>query len=182
MESQQLPLSTDLVEQRIFLIRDQKVMLDSDLASLYGVTTKAFNQAVRRNISRFPDDFMFQLSAEESENLRSQFVTSNLISQNGISKDGRGGRRYQPYVFTEQGVAMLSSVLRNERAIQVNIAIMRAFIKLRSILAEHKELAKKVEELEKDTKSSFEAVIELIDKYLKPPSKPKLKIGFRTEK
>jgi hypothetical protein len=125
------------IERRIYFVRGQKVMTDDDLAVLYRVPTKAFNQAVRRNIHRFPADFMFQLKAEEVENLRSQIVTSSW-----------GGRRYLPFVFTEQGVAMLSSVLKSDRAIQVNIAIMRAFVKLREILETHRELAQRLEELE----------------------------------
>jgi uncharacterized membrane-anchored protein YjiN (DUF445 family) len=125
------------IEKRIHFIRREKVMIDIDLAALYRVPTKAFNQAVRRNMLRFPADFMFQLTSDETENLRSQFVTSSW-----------GGRRYLPFVFTEQGVAMLSSVLKSDRAIQVNIAIMRAFVKLREVLATHKELAQRLEELE----------------------------------
>jgi hypothetical protein len=117
------------IERRIYIVRGQKVLIDNDLALLYRVPTKIFNQAVRRNMARFPADFMFQLSSDETENLRSQIVTSSW-----------GGRRYLPLVFTEQGVAMLSSVLKSERAIQVNIAIMRAFVKLRELLATHKEL------------------------------------------
>jgi phage regulator Rha-like protein len=128
------------IEKQIFLIRGQKVMLDSHLALLYGVSTKRLNEQVRRNISRFPDDFMFQLTQAEYELLRSQIATS---------KYGSGGRRYLPLAFTEQGVAMLSTVLNSERAIQVNIAIMRAFVKLRQILATHKDLVHKLEELEK---------------------------------
>ena len=116
----------EVVERKVYLIRGQKVMLDSDLATLYGVPTKRLNEQVKRNRKRFPADFMFQLTAQETETLRSQFATS---------KDKRGGRRTRPYVFTEQGVAMLSSVLNSERAIQVNIAIMRAFVRLREILA-----------------------------------------------
>jgi hypothetical protein len=161
----------ELIEQRIFLIRGQKVMLDSDLAALYGVTTFNFNKAVKRNSARFPEDFMFQISKEEFDLLRFQI---------GMSNPGRGGRRYLPYVFTEHGVAMLSSVLRSERAVQVNIAIMRAFIRLRSILAAHKELARKIESLEKETKATFKVVFDLINKYLKPPADQKNKIGFRT--
>jgi hypothetical protein len=125
------------IEQRIYFARGQKVMTDTDLATLYRVPTKAFNQAVRRNVQRFPADFMFQLNGEETENLRSQIVTSSW-----------GGRRYLPLVFTEQGVAMLSSVLKSDRAIQVNIAIMRAFVKLREILDTHRKLARRMEELE----------------------------------
>jgi len=125
------------IERRIYFIRGQKVMTDDDLAVLYRVPTGTFNQAVRRNIQRFPADFMFQLTSDEAEILRSQFVISSW-----------GGRRYLPFVFTEQGVAMLSSVLKSDRAIQVNIAIMRAFVKLREVLATHKELARRLEELE----------------------------------
>ena len=126
------------IERRIYFVRKQKVMIDNDLADLYRVTTGTFNQAVRRNMARFPTDFMFQLTADEAENLRSQIVISSW-----------GGRRYLPFVFTEQGVAMLSSVLKSDRAIHVNIAIMRAFVNLREVLATHKELALRLEELEK---------------------------------
>lgn len=159
------------IERRIFLIRGQKVMLDSDLAELYRVATKAFNQGVKRNLARFPKDFMFRLTIKEAENLRSQIVTSNW-----------GGRRHLPYVFTEQGVAMLSSVLHSERAVQVNIAIMRAFVKLREILTTHRELAQKIEELERkyrqhDTK--IQAVFDAIRQLLEPPPvPPKRRIGF----
>ena len=118
------------IQEMIYVIRGQRVMLDSDLAKLYGVETKVLNQAVKRNLKRFPVDFMFQLSSEEHELLRSQFVTST----------GRTGRRYAPYAFTEQGVAMLSGVLRSERAVEVNIEVMRAFVRLRRIITEHEEL------------------------------------------
>src|SRR6266404_7122301 len=147
-------------------------MLDADLAELYGVETRALLQAVSRNQKRFPEDFMFQMSKEEYELLRSQIV---------ISKKGRGGRRYLPYVFTEQGVAMLSSVLRSKRAIQVNIAIMRAFVRVRELLATHKDLAAKIEALERkydehDTtiKEVFEAIRQLM-----APRLPRRQIGFR---
>jgi len=146
------------IERRIYFIRGQKVMIDNDLADLYRVTTGTFNQAVRRNMARFPADFMFQLTADEAEILRSQIVISSW-----------GGRRYLPFVFTEQGVAMLSSVLKSDRAIQVNIAIMRAFVKLREILATHKELALRLEVLEKkflkhdgDIRDVFEAIRALL--------------------
>ena len=135
-------LPSERIERSILLIRGHKVMLDADLAELYGVETRALLQAVSRNQKRFPEDFMFQMSKDEYELLRSQIV---------ISKKGRGGRRYLPYVFTEQGVAMLSSVLRSERAVQVNIEIMRAFVRLRELVATHKDLARKLETLEKDT-------------------------------
>jgi len=126
------------IETRIFMIRGQKVIVDSDLADLYRVATKVFNQGVKRNLKRFPKDFMFRLTGKEIKILRSQIVTSSW-----------GGRRSQPYVFTEQGVAMLSSVLNSERAVQVNIAIMRAFVKLREILTTHRDLAEKIEALER---------------------------------
>src|SRR5215213_1292305 len=127
-----LVVPVEVIARRIYLIRGQKVMLDFDLAELYEVPTKVLNQAVRRNLSRFPEDFMFRLTKEEAESLRSQIVTSNegLRSQSVTLKEGRGGRRYLPYAFTEQGVAMLSSVLKSERAVEVNIAIMRTFVQL----------------------------------------------------
>ncbi len=161
------------IENKILLIRGQKVMLDADLAELYGVETKVLMQAVKRNISRFPHDFMFQLSEEEYALLRSQFVTS---------KRGRGGRRYAPYAFTEQGVAMLSSVLRSERAVQVNILIMRAFVKLRQILASHKDLARKLDEMEEKYDAQFKVVFDAIRELMAPPGKKKKQvkhIGFR---
>src|SRR5215475_2023080 len=132
-------LPVEIIERKIYLIRGQKVMLDRDLAEMYGVPTKQLNQQVRRNISRFPRDFMFQLTAAEDSHLRSQIVTS---------KKSRGGRRYAPFVFTEQGIAMLSSVLNSERAIQVNISIMRTFVKLREALHNSGELARRLKELE----------------------------------
>jgi ORF6N domain len=144
-------------------------MLDADLAFLYGVSTKRLNEQVRRNRSRFPDDFMFQLTAEEVRSLRSQFATS---------KQGRGGRRYAPLVFTEQGIAMLSTVLNSERAIQVNIEIMRAFVRLREMIATHKELARKLEPLEKRYDAQFKVVFDAIRELMKPPESKKRKIGF----
>src|SRR5438445_12942979 len=130
------------VERRILLIRGQKVMLDADLAELYGVPTKSLNLAVKRNAERFPEDFMFQLTGDEAAGLRFHFETS---------KTARGGRRYRPYAFTEQGVAMLSSVLRSLRAVQVNIAIMRTFVQLRRLMDSDRDLARKIEALEKNT-------------------------------
>jgi hypothetical protein len=135
----QLPVPIELIERRIYLIRGQKVMLDSDLSELYQVTTGNLNLAVRRNLDRFPEDFMFQLTKEEFENLRLQFASSS---------SGYGGRRYLPYAFTEHGVAMLSSVLNSDRAVQMNILIIRAFVKLRELLATHKDLAQKIEKLD----------------------------------
>ena len=160
------------IENKILLIRGEKVMLDKDLADFYGVETKVFNQAVKRNIERFPDDFMFQLTVYEAEylekeevinpNLRSQIVTSrrknnedsqSLRSQNATSS--WGGRRYCPYVFTEQGVAMLSSVLRSKKAIEVNILIMRSFVKIRKLVYSYKELADKIRKIEKEQNKKF---------------------------
>jgi hypothetical protein len=128
------------IESRIYLIRDKKVMLDRDLAALYGVSTKVLNQAVKRNEKRFPDDFMFQLTAIEEEHLRSQIVTSNM---------GRGGRRYLPYAFTENGVSMLSTVLNSETAVMVNIQIMRAFVRLRNLVADNSGVRKAIADIEK---------------------------------
>jgi hypothetical protein len=142
------------IENMIYLIRGQKVMLDKDLAKLYEVETKVFNQAIKRNIQRFPEDFMFQLNFQEFTNLRSQIVTSSL---------DYGGRRYLPYVFTESGVAMLSSVLKSERAISVNISIMRIFIRLRSYLLLENSVEKKLDDLEKGTNQIFKVVFERLD-------------------
>ncbi len=166
-------LPMEVIERKILLIRGQKVMLDSDLAELYGVETFNLNKAVKRNIDRFPEDFMFQLSKEEADSLRFQI---------GMSKEkGRGGRRYLPFVFTEQGVAMLSSVLNSKRAVQVNIAIMRVFVKLREMIASNKELAKRLDELEKKYDAQFRVVFDAIRQLMTPPEKPRRKIGFRQE-
>ncbi|MGH9943367.1 MAG: ORF6N domain-containing protein [Pyrinomonadaceae bacterium] len=184
---QQIAIADDFIERRIYVIRGQKVMLDSDLAGLYGVQTIVFNQAVRRNLKRFPNDFMFQLTAKESESLRAQFALSkieddSLRSQFVTSKKGRGGRRYAPYVFSEQGVAMLSSVLSSERAIEVNIAIMRAFVRLREMLATHKELAQKLEEMERKYDAQFQVVFRAIRELMQPPATPpRRKIGFKAD-
>jgi hypothetical protein len=164
-----LPIET--IERKIFLIRGQKVMLSTDLAVLYGVEPKVLVQAVKRNIERFPDDFMFQLNKEEFSNLKSQIVTS---SWGGI-------RRAAPYAFTEQGVAMLSSVLRSKRAVQVNIAIMRTFVKLRELMASHKDLAKKLSELEKKYDGQFQVVFNAIRSLIEAEEKPKRKIGYIAE-
>ncbi|OGS91642.1 MAG: DNA-binding protein [Gallionellales bacterium GWA2_60_18] len=161
------------IESRMFFIHGQKVMLDEHLAALYGVETKVLLQAVKRNLERFPEDFMFQLDATEWQTLRSQIVTSNE------KPAGRGGRRYAPYAFTEQGVAMLSSVLHSERAIQVNIEIMRAFVRLRQMLSSNAELARKLNALEKKYDVRFKAVFEAIHELMTPPeSKKKRPIGF----
>src|SRR5436309_13949457 len=184
------------VERRIFLVRGQKVMLDTDLAELYRVPTKSLNLAVKRNADRFPEDFTFQLTDDEAAGLRFHFETS---------KRGRGGRRYLPYAFTEQGVAMLSSVLRSSRAVQVNIAIMRTFVRLREMLLSNTELARKLAALEnkydaqygvrgrrwidcigcmvrqpsgREIASQFKVVFDAIRELMLPPAPPKRQIGF----
>jgi phage regulator Rha-like protein len=159
------------ITRAILLIRGQKVMLDEVLATLYAVKVKALNQAVSRNADRFPVDFMFQLTAEETQSLRSQFVTL---------KDGRGQhRKYLPYAFTEQGVAMLSSVLRSKRAVHVNIEIMRAFVQLRQMLSSHANLARKLAALEKRYDAQFKVVFDAIRELTKPPEpSKKRRIGF----
>ncbi len=162
-------------------------MLDADIAALYGVETKMLVRAVKRNLSRFPPDFMFQLSAAEFDDLRRQTGTSNLRSQSGTSKAAapaglRGGRRYRPYAFTEQGVSMHSSVLRSRKAVQVNIEIMRTFVRLRQMLATHAELAWKLEELERRYDAQFKVVFDAIRKLMEPPpDPPRRPIGFMTE-
>ncbi len=157
------------VERRIFLIRGQNVMLDFDLAELYGVETGALKRAVNRNRDRFPEDFLFQLTAKEMDALRCQI---------GTSKQGRGGRRYLPYAFTEQGVAMLSSVLRSPRAVQVNIAIMRTFVRLREMLLSNVDLARKLAVLENKYDAQFKVVFDAIRELMLPPEQPKRRIGF----
>jgi hypothetical protein len=170
MADKELVIPAERIDRSILHIRDEKVMLDADLADLYGVETKALNRAVKRNLSRFPADFMFQLTAAEMETLRFHF---------GASK-GRGGRRYRPYAFTELGVAMLSSVLNSERAIDVNIAIMREFVRLREMMATHKDLARKLEGLEKKYDAQFKVVFEAIRQLMTPPADPRRgRIGFQ---
>jgi hypothetical protein len=163
-------IPVERIERSILLIRGQKVMLDSDLAELYEVETKRLVEAVKRNIDRFPEDFMFQLTKEEYDILRSQSATSTQW----------GGRRYPPYAFTEQGVAMLSSVLRSPRAVQVNIEIVRAFVRLRQLIGSHEQLARKLEALERKYDQQFKVVFDVI-RELMAPSEPKRsrRIGFR---
>ena len=158
-EQQIVPL--EVIERRIYLIREHKVMLDNDLAELYQVQTFNLNKAVKRNLDRFPQDFMFQLTREEANVLRFQI---------GMSKpSGRGGRRYLPYAFTEQGVAMLSSVLNSSRAVQVNIAIMRTFARLRYILATHKDPAAKLEAMEKKYDKHFKVIFDVLRQLTERP-------------
>jgi phage regulator Rha-like protein len=163
-----------LIERRIYLARGQKVMVDSDLAELYGVETKALTRAVRRNRERFPSDFMFILTASEAESLRCQFGTSNT---------SRGGRRYLPMVFTEHGVAMLASVLNSDRAVKMSIQVIRAFVKLREILATYKDLNVRVARME-ETQQRHDSVISVLDDEISdlkqlPPLPPKRRIGFQ---
>jgi len=161
-------LPSETITNRIYFIRKLKVMLDRDLAELYGVETGQLKRAVRRNIDRFPEDFMFELSSEEYNSLRSQI---------GILKRGQHAK-YKPMAFTEQGVAMLSSVLNSKRAIQVNIQIMRAFNKLRQMMTTHKDLKKKIEAMESKYDEQFQVVFEAIKQLLEEDKKPKRKIGF----
>ena len=161
----------EAIEKKIFFIRGQKVMLDKDLARLYGVPTKVLIQAVKRNINRFPDDFMYVITKKEVTSLRSQIVTSK--------KDGRGGRRYLPYAFTEQGVAMLSSILNSDRAIAANIQIMRAFVALKRMALTYEGLRRKIEDMEKKYDGQFQVVFTALKKLMEPPpEKPKRRIGF----
>ena len=168
-------VTVEAIQKRIFLLRGQKVMLDVDLAQLYGVTSGRLNEAVKRNRDRFPIDFMFQLTKPEFENLKSHIA---------ISSSGWGGRRHPPFAFTEQGVAMLSSVLKSRRAVQVNITIMRTFVQLRELAATHKELATKLTELERKVaghdghiRSLFEAIRQLMNE----PTSPDRRIGFKVK-
>ena len=173
LTSTDLNLPVQLIERRIYLIRGHKVMIDVDLAELYGVPTKALNQQVQRNRKRFPEDFMFQLTKEEAENLTSQFATS---------RSKHGGRRSLPYAFTEPGVAMLSSVLTSERAIEVNITIMRAFIRLRQILESNEELNKKFADVIRKLSTHdnyFRVVFDELRKLTEQPTSPRKTIGFK---
>lgn len=188
VKTQLIAIPSERVISKIFLIRGKKVMLDKDLAPLYGVETKVLNQAVKRNIKRFPMDFMFRLNKQEAEiwqaeiiysNLKSQIMTLGPRSQFVTLKKSKGQHiKYMPYVFTEQGVAMLSSVLRNERAIQVNIQIMRTFTNLREMLTTNKELREKIEKLERKYDQNFRIIFETIQSFIKEKVKSQNKIGF----
>ena len=165
--------ATPAIEKQIYVIRGRQVMLDEDLAGLYGVETKRLIEQVKRNLDRFPDDFMFQLRKDEAAALRSQIATSNT---------GRGGRRYAPYVFTEQGVAMLSSVLRSKTAIAVNIEIMRAFVDLRRIANSYEAIEKRLEQIERgmgDHDEQLEQIFGALRQLITPPAQPKRPVGFR---
>ena len=171
-------IPTERIERAILIVRGHRVMLDADLAVLYGVSVGRLNEAVKRNRDRFPDDFMFQLSQAEFENLKYQIRELNLKSQIAISSSDWGGRRSPPYAFTEQGVAMLSSVLRSKRAVRANIEIMRAFVRLRQILASNAQLARKLDALEKKYDAQFKVVFDAIRQLMTPAEPKKRRIGF----
>jgi hypothetical protein len=169
-------IAAPAIEKRILVVRQRQVMLDEDLADLYGVETKRLIEQVKRNIERFPEDFMFQLSKSEAAALRSQVATSNI---------GRGGRRYAPYVFTEQGVAMLSGVLRSKRAVAVNIEVMRAFVELRRAATSYAAIEKRLEELERETGAKLgqhdeqlSQIFKSLRQLISPPPRPKRRVGF----
>ena len=178
MEKNIAIIPVERIERLIFLIRGQRVMLDRDLAILYGVPTKVLNQAVKRNKDRFPEDFMFQLTHQEGKSWWTEVMDRRLRSQNVTLKRGQH-MKYRPYAFTEHGILMLSSVLNSERAIQVNIAIMRAFVRLRKMVASHVELARKLEALEKKYDAQFKVVFEAIRQLMAAPEKDRKKIGFQ---
>jgi hypothetical protein len=170
-EKEKSIIPIEVVSQRIFFIRGVKVILDVDLAEFYGVSVKRLNEQIKRNAERFPIDFMFQLTKDELDNLRSQFATSSW-----------GGRRYLPYAFTEHGTAMLASVLKSKRATEMSIFIVRTFIKIREILASNKDLAHQIEELQREQKlqnKHINSIYSLIDKLIEQPQKHENKIGFR---
>ena len=204
-ETKEVSLNVDTIRENIYIIRGQKVMLDRDLAMLYGVKTMRLNEAVKRNIRRFSEDFMFQLTKEEveicsrsqivilndedevndGESLRSQFVTSNNTAINKanlksqiVTSSNRGGRQYNPYVFTEHGIAMLSSVLNSDRAIQVNIQIIRVFTKLREMIDAYKDLREKIEEMEISNEANFTEIFRIIKLLITEKEKPKGPMGF----
>ena len=164
----EIEVNSGNISEKIYLIRGEKVLLDYDLALLYSIGTKRLKEAVRRNIKRFPADFMFQLTKEEITNLRTHFASSSW-----------GGQRYQPFAFTEQGVAMLSGILNSDRAIQVNIAIMRAFVQMRRLLESNKELAAKIRELESKYDEQFNIVFEAIRQLIRQENEPRNPVGFR---
>jgi hypothetical protein len=158
------------IENHILVVRGQRVMLDSDLAEIYGIETKRLIEQVKRNLGRFPEDFMFQLTREENADLRSQFETSSL----------HGGRRYLPYAFTEHGALMLASVLRSDQAVAMSIYVVRAFARLREMLSNHEDLKQKIEEMEAKYDQQFKVVFDTLHELFEPPPQPKKKIGFKT--
>jgi hypothetical protein len=173
-------IPAERITRAILLVRGRRVLLDADLAALYGVETRALVQAVKRNVERFPADFMFQLTPGEAGDLRSQIVISSSRSHAGTSK-GHGGRRRPPYAFTEQGVAMLSSVLNSPRAIAVNIEIMRVFVRLRQLTASHAHLSRRLDQLERRYDGQFKVVFDAIRRLMTPPAPRSRRVGFRTD-
>jgi hypothetical protein len=165
-------IPAERIEKSIYLIRGQKVILDKDLAAIYGVPTFRFNEAVKRNIERFPEDFMFQLTNEEAD---------ILISQNAMSKSGRGGRRTLPYAFTEHGAVMAANILKSATAVQMSVIVVRAFVKMREMLIEQRDLAKRLSDLEQKYDNQFKVVFDAIRALMTPPDKPKKKIGFEVK-
>jgi hypothetical protein len=162
-------LPVERIEGAIRVLRGDRVILDADIAALYGVETKALLQAMKRNLARFPPDFMYQLTPEEFENLRCQFGTSSSW----------GGRRHRPYAFTEQGVAMLSSVLRSKQAVRVNVEIMRAFVRLRQAMSAHADLVRRLDEMEQEYDAQFKVVFDALRQLMAPPASRRKRIGFR---
>ncbi len=186
MKNEKSVILVEQIEPRILSVRGQRVILDADLADLYGTTTKAFNQAVKRNLNRFPTDFMFQLTSEEAKAIPSQFMTVNLRSQTVTSSAAsHGGRRYAPYAFTEHGALMAASILNTPRATEVSVYVIRAFVKLRDLLSTHKELASKFTELEKKVDShdrTIQSLVAAIRRLLEsPPSPSQRQIGFHAK-
>ncbi|CAN5489525.1 ORF6N domain-containing protein [soil metagenome] len=173
-------IPVERVEQAILLIRGEKVILDTDLAALYGVETKALNRAVKRNMKRFPSDFVFQLTEKEAAALRYQSGTSNLKSQTATARS-RGGRRYRPYAFTEHGAIMAANILNSDRAVQASVAVVRAFVRLRQMIASNAELARKLAELEKKYDAQFKVVFEAIRQLMMPPEPKRKQIGFQAK-
>lgn len=168
----------------IYVIRGQKVMLDEDLARIYGVDTRTLNQAVKRNEARFPKDFMFQITEKEFDSLRSQFVISNEVEENlrsqSVTSNGRGGRRYMPYVFTEHGTVMLASVLNSPRAVHASIQVVKAFVRLRELMLANKDLAKKLDALEQKYDKQFAMIFDAVRKLMTGPPKPERnRVGYR---
>ena len=169
MSKEEIGIPEEVLMQKIYLVNGIKVMLDSDLAELYQVETKRLNEQVKRNSGRFPEDFMFQINDEEFENLRSHFATSS---------EKHGGRRYLPYAFTEQGIAMLSGVLRSEKAVQVNIAIMRAFVQMREAMLSNKDMARKIDEMESKYDGQFQIIFDALRSIFEAPVPDKPQIGY----
>ena len=181
--SSSIVLKPENIAQLVYFLRGEKVMFDVDLAKLYGVATKALNQAMRRNVSRFPSDFAFRISQKEFEAMRSQIVTTSKSPSGMWSQIVTRSQKYRrasslPYAFTEQGVAMLSSVLRSPRAVEVNIAIMRTFVQLRRLMDTNRDLARKIEALEKKYDEQFAVVFAAIKELIAPPSPARKQIGF----